>query len=82
MLPLRNGKGALAVQKIPGIKISEELIKKAEGEPEVDLREFSMNLCLEIAKKNADYVCGYHVIGGAYPSLGLALLRELNNLDL
>lgn len=81
LLPIKNAKGAMAINKIPGITLSQSLLENAESNPEADLQDLSMDLCLEIARANSEYVCGYHVISGAYPSLGLELLKSVGSLQ-
>ena len=77
LLPIKTGQGAMAINKIPGIKVSQTMLDMAEKDPKIDLSNFSFDLCSAIIDAVKDYVCGYHIISGANPNLGLELLEKV-----
>lgn len=77
LLPFKSGRSALALSRIPGIKLPENLIEMAEKSPERDMSEFSLDHCMKIAEVNRPYIQGFHVISGATPKLGLELTSRL-----
>jgi len=77
LLPLKTAKGARAIHKIPGLRLPEKLLAEIEGKGEEDLSSFFIDRCLHLADANKSYVCGFHVVSGAYPTLAIALAREL-----
>ncbi len=78
LLPLKTAKSALSINKIPGIKLSDDLTAKLETlPPEEDMSRFFLDRCLKIAESTRPYVVGYHVVSGVTPLLALQLTREL-----
>lgn len=77
LLPFKNGQSAMSISKIPGIKLSREVIELAENSPESDLSAVSLDLCVKLAKSNRKYVQGFHVVSGAAPKLALELTARL-----
>lgn len=77
LLPIKNGRSALALGKIPGIKLSKELSDRAEASPEGDMTQFSLDHCLKLAERNRSYVQGFHVVSGATPKLALELTERV-----
>ena len=77
LLPLKTAKSAAAMHKIPGLKFPEHLLAEIMAKGEGDLSNYFVDRCLAIAARCRPYVCGYHVVSGAYPTLALTLAGEL-----
>ena len=77
LLAFKSGKSALALSKIPGIKLPQNIIEIAEKSPDMDMSSFSLDHCLKLAKANKEFVQGYHVVSGATPKLALQLTERL-----
>lgn len=77
LLAFKSGRSALALSKIPGIKLPQKLLELAEGSPEEDLSNFSLDHCMKLAELNRKYVQGFHVVSGATPKLALELTDKL-----
>jgi len=78
LLPLSTVRSARAIENVPGIRLSESFLGEIEGAAEDrDLKEFSMDLCLKLAKRNRGNLCGFHVISGTTPKLALRLAGRL-----
>ena len=77
LMPIVNAKAALGTAKVPGIKMAPDIVEMSQANPEMDLREHSIKLSLEIAQSNVDRVCGFHIISGTHPLLGIKLARRL-----
>ena len=77
LMAVRSVAAARHLLSIPGIKLSEGMLKALDGAPEQDISLFSIEDCLRIARAHRGLVSGYHVITGASPALALQLCREL-----
>ncbi len=77
LLAFKSGRSALALSKIPGIKLPEKLLEIAESSPEEDMTNFSIDHCMKLAELNRQFIQGFHVISGATPKLGLELTAKL-----
>jgi len=78
LLPLKSGRAATGLLKIPGIRLSDGLLTRMNEEPERDLSDFSIELCLGLAEMDRPWVSGFHVISGATPKLALRLTKALS----
>lgn len=79
LLPLKTAKAARGILHVPGMKLSPEIVERIEKEPDCDLSEYSLELCLKIAKGIKDSVCGFHVVSGTTPKLALKLTSVLQS---
>jgi 5,10-methylenetetrahydrofolate reductase len=79
LLPFKTAKAFEAVAKIPGIKVPEVLVAKAQALPEKDVAAFSMDIACEIAERVRPYVRGFHVISGGSPMLAVDLCKRLSS---
>jgi methionine synthase / methylenetetrahydrofolate reductase(NADPH) len=77
LLPIKSVESAKSLSSIPGIKLSDSILERLQKSEQGDLADFSIRHCLELARLNREYVCGFHVVCGATPKLGLRLAREL-----
>lgn len=77
LLPFKSAEALRAVGKIPGIRISDDLLGQLESSGKSDLSELSIDHCLKLAKTAAPYVRGFHVIAGGTPKLAMVLTAEL-----
>lgn len=77
LMPLKSAKAARGILHVPGLKLSSEIESAIEQNPEGDLSDFSINLCLSIAAGVRELVCGFHVVSGTTPKLALNLCRRL-----
>lgn len=77
LLPISKGSAALGINSIPGIRLSDDLLKQAEADPSCDLKEQSIAQCIALAEANMPYVRGFHVISGGAPKLALTLVERL-----
>ena len=77
LLPLKSAHSALAISKIPGIKIPEALTEQMAKAGDGDQSTFFIDLCLKIAARARPWVAGYHVVSGTTPLLALQLAKEL-----
>lgn len=80
LMALKNSKAAISIENVPGIRLSEQLLKSAQADPDQDLRSESIELCAEIADAVKPYVSGYHVVCGTTPVLACQLLKRLNQI--
>jgi 5,10-methylenetetrahydrofolate reductase len=76
-MPFKSAKAFDGIAKVPGIKISEELVKRVGGVPESDVAEHSLALALEVAEAARPFVRGFHVVSGGAPLLALTLCERL-----
>jgi 5,10-methylenetetrahydrofolate reductase len=79
LLPFKTAKAFEAVAKIPGIKVPEALVAKAQALPEQDVAAFSMDIACEIADRVRPFVRGFHVISGGSPLLAVELCNRLSS---
>ncbi len=78
LLPFNSADAIAGISKVPGIKVSAEMQKLGEASAnKVDLSDFSLALCMRLARLNREHVCGFHVVSGATPKLALRLSAEL-----
>lgn len=77
LLPLKNAQAAERISKVPGIRVSDEMLRHIQARGEGDLSEFFINHCLAIADRMRGLVRGFHVVSGVTPLLGLTLARRL-----
>lgn len=75
LLPLKSARAAEAINKIPGIRFPDVLLKSIP--PGDDASDFFFDYCLGLAEENRKFVSGFHVVCGASPSLGLDFCRKL-----
>jgi 5,10-methylenetetrahydrofolate reductase len=74
---LKSNHSARALSKVPGIRLSDDLLSKLSGPDETDISELSVELCLKLARANMQHVAGFHIISGVTPKLALVLAAEL-----
>jgi 5,10-methylenetetrahydrofolate reductase len=77
LLAFKSGRSALAISKIPGIKLPQRLLDLAEKSPDEDFSKFSLDHCMKLAEINKRHVQGFHVVSGATPKLALELCGRL-----
>lgn len=77
LLPLKTAKAARGIVHVPGMRLSSEIETAIASNPEADLAEFSLDLCLKVAAGLRGLVCGYHVVSGTTPKLALTLSGRL-----
>lgn len=77
LLPLKNAQAAERISKVPGIRVSEEVMNHILSRGEGDISEFFLEHCLEIAERTRELVRGFHVVSGVTPLLALTLARRL-----
>ena len=77
LLPLKNAKAALAINKVPGLRLPDDLVAKMNLAGDEDLGSFFIDYCLKIAEACRPHVCGFHIVSGATPLLALQLLQEM-----
>ena len=64
---------------MPGIHFNDALSQRLVAAGNEDLSEFFMDFCQELAEENQAHVCGFHVISGITPLLGLRLVERLRS---
>lgn len=77
LLPLKHPRSLEAISKIPGLKLSEEILSVMTRPPDEDVSTYFIDHCINLARLNRPYVRGFHVVSGASPGLSLELLQEL-----
>jgi hypothetical protein len=77
LFALKSNHSARALSKVPGIRLSDDLLSKLSGPDETDISDLSLELCLKLARATKDHVAGYHVISGVTPKLAITLAGEL-----
>ena len=77
VLPFKTFQGASGLSKVPGIKVSENLLEKVKSLKEEDVPKFCFDHLLELADKCSPYVRGFHVISGNSPVLALDLAKDI-----
>ena len=78
LLAFKKASAARSVaQHVPGIRISPQVEEAIEGRANDDLSEFFLQYCLEIAAGTRELVCGFHVVSGTTPQLGIKLAQRL-----
>lgn len=77
LMPFKSAKAFDGIAKVPGIKISEELVQRVGGLPESEVAEHSLALALEVAEAARPFVRGVHVVSGGAPLLALTLCERL-----
>lgn len=77
LLPFKNAIAARAFTNVPGIKLSDEILRELEGDEGRDLSDLSIEHCHAVANGCKDYVAGIHVVSGTAPKLGMRLVHEL-----
>lgn len=77
LMAVKNAGTARHLLSVPGIRLSEGMMKVIDGSPEQDISLFSIEDCLRIARACRGLVAGYHVITGPSPKLALQLCAEL-----
>jgi homocysteine S-methyltransferase len=80
LLPLKSGKAAQGIANIPGIRLSDAMVKMMSEAGDRDLSRFFLDHCLEVAAAAKPYVCGFHVVSGITPLLAMELINELKGL--
>jgi 5,10-methylenetetrahydrofolate reductase len=79
LMPVKTRESALAIGKVPGIKMSDKLMAEFDNAKSDDLSEYSIEHCLKLAERNRNFVVGFHVISGAAAKLGLRLAGRLSD---
>ncbi len=79
LMPVKTRESALAIGKVPGIKMSDKLMAEFNNSKSDDLSEYSIDHCLKLAEQNRKFVVGFHVVCGATAKLGLKLAARLSD---
>lgn len=77
LMPFRSGRAFGGISKVPGIKISDDLVRRVEGVADAEVAELSLSLALEVAGAARPFVRGFHVVSGGAPLLALTLCERL-----
>jgi 5,10-methylenetetrahydrofolate reductase len=78
LLPIKSKKSVKNLSMIPGITISQTLIKKIEAmNSEADIANYSLEYCYNIVEKVANAISGIHVVSGVTPKLAIKLTAML-----
>ena len=77
LLPLKSKESAVAISKVPGIRMSEAQLAEFHRVSDEGFLEYSLGQCQQLAESLRDLVCGFHVISGATPSLAMTLASRL-----
>lgn len=80
LLPLKNAQAAERISKVPGIRVSDGVMRHILAKGQGDLSEFFLSHCLEIADRTKGLVRGFHVVSGVTPLLALTLAQRLGAL--
>lgn len=79
LLPFRTLKGLQAMASIPGIRVPECVLERANSLAAEDVPTYAIDLALEIADRVKGHVRGFHVISGGSPKLAAELCNRLSS---
>jgi 5,10-methylenetetrahydrofolate reductase len=77
VMPFRSAHAFGAIRKVPGIKISDELVARVGGVLDAAVPELSCTIAGEVVEAARPFVRGFHIVSGGAPLLALELCERV-----